>query len=82
MIKILALIGQDLFTILHLNRVHDDLHVQLLLAHHSLDCAQLDPEVVCVEHVELFDRLEIIFVFLGHLSHLEQAQLEILASNL
>ena len=33
------------------------------------------PEVIGVEDIELLDGLEVVFVLLGHLGHLQQAQL-------
>ena len=49
------------------HRIDDDLHVQGLLSHHPLDGWHADPQVVCVEHVELLDVHELFHVVLRHL---------------
>ena len=36
---------------------------------------QVHPQVVCVEDLELLDRLEVLFMVFGHLGHLQKAQL-------
>ena len=40
-----------------------------------LDSWKIDPQIVCVENVELFDRLEILNVVLGNLGYFQQPQM-------
>jgi hypothetical protein len=40
--------------------IDDNLHVEAALVHDPLDRVQGDPQVVRVEHVELFHRLEVL----------------------
>ena len=40
-----------------------------------LDSWKIDPQIVCVENVELFDRLEILDVVLGNLGYFQQSQM-------
>ena len=47
--------------------VGDDLHPHGLLVQQSLDGSQTHPQVVGVEHLELFDGLELVHVILRHL---------------
>ena len=55
--------------------VDDDLHVQGVALHQTLDRVQVHPEVVGVEVLELLDRLELVLVNLRNLSNLEKAKL-------
>ena len=49
------------------HRVDNDFHIKGLLLDHPLDGGHADPQVVCVEHVELLHVHELIHVVLGHL---------------
>ena len=49
------------------HRVDNDLHIKGLLLYHPLNGGHADPQVVCVEHVELLDVHELLHVVLGHL---------------
>ena len=48
-------------------RVDNDLHVKGLLPDNPLNGGHADPQVVCVEHIELLHVHELIHVVLGHL---------------
>jgi len=57
--------------------VGDDLHLELVILHNTLDGAEVHPDVVGVEVLELLDRLELVDVLLGDLGNLEQADLAV-----
>ena len=61
--------------------VGDDLHLELVLLHNTLDGADVHPDVVGVEVLELLDGLELVDVLLGHLGNLEQADLAVLVDD-
>ena len=61
--------------------VGDDLHLELVLLDHPLDGAQVHPDVVGVEVLELLDRLELVDVLLGHLSDLQQTGLALVVDD-
>ena len=68
-VRLALLVGWDGFA------VGDDLHAELVVLHHALDGAEVHPDVVGVEVLELLDALELVDVLLGHLSDFEQAGL-------
>lgn len=53
--------------------VGDDLHLELVVLHDTLDGLQVEPDVVGVEVLELLDRLELVDVLLGDLGNFQQA---------
>lgn len=53
--------------------VGDNLHSQLVVLHDTLDGAEVQPDVVGVEVLELLDGLELVDVLLGHLGDFKQA---------
>jgi hypothetical protein len=61
--------------------VGDDLHLELVLLHNTLDSADVHPDVVGVEVLELLDGLELVDVLLGDLGNLEQADLAVLVND-
>ena len=61
--------------------VGNDLHLELVLLHNTLDSADVHPNVVSVEVLELLDGLELVDVLLGHLGDLEQADLAVLVND-
>ena len=52
--------------------VGDDLHFESVLLHNTLDSAQVHPDVVGVEVLELLDRLELVDVLLGDLGNFQK----------
>lgn len=61
--------------------VGDDLHLQLVLLHHTLDGTEAHPDVVGVEVLELLDGLELVDVLLGDLSNFEQTGLALVVND-
>jgi hypothetical protein len=55
--------------------VGNDLHAELVVLNNTLDSAQVHPDVVGVEVLELLDGLELVDVLLGDLGDLEEAGL-------
>jgi hypothetical protein len=55
--------------------VDDDLHVQGAFLDDPLNGWEADPEVVGVEHVKLFDRLEVFDVVLRDLGYFQKPQM-------
>ena len=53
--------------------VWDDLHLELVVLHNSLDGLQVQPDVVGIEVLEFLDRLELVDVLLWHLSDFKKA---------
>lgn len=53
--------------------VGDNLHLELVVLDNALDGAEVEPDVVGVEVLELLDGLEVVDVLLGDLGNLEQA---------
>ena len=52
--------------------VDNNLEIELLVVENTLDGAQVEPEVVGVEDLELLDRLEVLDVLRGNLGNLEK----------
>ncbi|KAI6770229.1 hypothetical protein HG530_004858 [Fusarium avenaceum] len=52
--------------------VGDNLHLELIILHHTLDGLEVEPDVVGVEVLELLDRLELVDMLLGDLGNFEQ----------
>lgn len=66
-VSLTLLVGRDgLF-------VGDNLHLEFVVLNHSLDGAEVHPDVVGVEVLELLDRLELVDVLLGDLGNLQQS---------
>lgn len=61
--------------------VGDNLHLELIVLHHTLDGLEVKPDVVCVEVLELLDRLELVDVLLGNLGNFEQADRALVVDN-
>lgn len=61
--------------------VGDDFHLELVLLDNPLDGAQVHPDVVGVEVLELLDRLELVDVLLGHLGNLQQTGLALVVDD-
>ena len=61
--------------------VGDDLHAELVVLNNTLDSAQVHPDVVGVEVLELLDRLELVDVLLGDLSDLEETGLALVIDD-
>jgi hypothetical protein len=55
--------------------VGNDLHAELVVLDNTLDSAQVHPDVVGVEVLELLDGLELVHMLLGDLGDLEEAGL-------
>ena len=74
-VRLALLVGWDRFA------VGDDLHAELVVLDHALDGAQVHPDVVGVEVLELLDALEFVDVLLGHLGDFEQASLTLVVDD-
>lgn len=61
--------------------VGDDLGLNGIGLHQSLDGTQVDPQVVGVEVLELLDALELLHVLLGHLGNLQQSHLALVVDQ-
>jgi hypothetical protein len=61
--------------------VGDNLHLQLVLLNNTLDGAEVHPDVVGVEVLELLDGLEFVDVLLGDLSNFQQTHTTIVVND-
>ena len=61
----------DCLAVVCLLGIDDDFQIHALCFHHTLESAQVDPDVVGVENLEFTDGFEIFHVLRGHLSYFE-----------
>lgn len=61
--------------------VGDDLHLELVVLNNTLDRAEVHPDVVGVEVLELLDRLELVDVLLGDLGDFEETDVTLVVDD-
>jgi len=71
----------DSLTIVRNLVVDDDVELHPLIVHNTLDCREIHPQVVGVEHLELVHRLEVLNVLRRYLSDFKQADLSLVVDD-